>query len=1047
MANNLGIIVAAWLWHLWSLLRSLASFTTLKPKLPLSSSQSELETGLYSRIDRKQLRKHPDRAHLPRTESPPPSSSSLRNFRFTFEASPSQQSSAPQKVFLPHPSLELKKKPSRRGTRSRESIERKRLRRIARVSDFSPPPEIHVEDWSASNDKGDAQSDVESKPLRIFVFGSGLNSAAPPLDTPHPVPSVIITPSTPTEENASRRSSGLSFMSSMPSTDTATNTVLPANETSSSSDILRNLGQARGYDVPAPATESPFEPVEPETSTESADCCHTARVSVHLSDDSSTSGSAKDNKSLKEGQFVFSDSLTKIAFGPPQRSPADYSLMDQTQAAIAVSNWEEPSFQISSSSTPRLGNRPVEDKEAKPDADPKPVLINRYSLGSRNSVYEDMLPRNPSVLADDDNHNPDSSLGVGGQARYSVLPYPDIFDFDMYTGDLHASMAAFGISPGDNLVDELAVEAYKRLSRLDGTSESIATSHAHTQMGHIEGDFNRGDHHHRHLPSTDISVGGGSPPPGARSPTLTKFRFSLPIIGIGIGIGMEDIQTRDSVEDAFAHSTPTASFVDASGTRTLTSEGRLKLAGDHDIEYSCEDAFARATATASTRRGEYAMSAQFRFPITAPSNYMTPPATMAGRKAPDEGHSSESSPGGVSSTRGSGSNRAVARALSLTESFGNSNKSLSHRDSAKNPSLPSTASSPSKDQGSAQWQSDSRTGDQHRSVQLDNEIKRYQDRYRHPAYSRSPPLPGKAFSTSSSYSSESKYQDSVSGSLSRDSVPLPLPNTSATLPRSSSLSLSSSATVTAFASSTTAMRADSGRKESPPAEVGVHENRSSADSRSPPTVAATVGHGESPGEKGVRRVPLFRLPKTRRPLKVVDSNEIFNAGNSGGGGGDSTAFGDLDPEGGVDSGGSGNVKSRLQQQKQTVVGGPVSDAVRSIMRKVSMKKKLNSGLSKSVDFKVRENERMNKGHWDWERDHDTIVAGGGASGSALASGLKRSATVTRRRAGSAATATSGRTINLLREVNRQEEERRAGILSSNDTMNDVTLESVRVAVD
>ncbi|RXW19807.1 hypothetical protein EST38_g6046 [Candolleomyces aberdarensis] len=1057
MANNLGIIVGAWLWHLWTLLRSLASFATLKPKLPFSSSQPELETGLYSsRADRKQPRKHPDRVHLPRTGSPPPSSS-LQNFRFTFEASPSQQSSAPpQKEFLPHPSLELKTKPSRRGKRSRESMERKRLRRIARVSDFSPPPEIHVEDWSVLNGKCDAQSDSERKPPRIFVFGSGLNSAAPPLDAPYPVPSVIITPSTPSEENASRRSSGLSFTSSLKSssTDATTNTVLPANETPSSSEILRDLGHVRGSDSPAPTTESPFETVEAETSSEPEHFCHTARLSVHLSDDSSASGSVKDTKSPEEGRFVFSDSLTKIAFGPSQQSPtispADYGFMDQPQVAIVVSHWEDPSFQISSSSTPRLGDRPGADKEAQPDADAKPVLINRHSqsLGSRNSVY-DMLPRNPSVPVDDDNHDPDLSLGVDGQARYSVLPYPDIFDFDMYTGDLHASMAAFGISPGDDLVDELAVEAYKRLSRPNGTSESIATSHAHTQMKDSEGnDSISRDYHHRHLPSTsDSSVGGGPPPPsGVRPPTLTHFRFSLPIIGIGIG--MEDIQTRDSVEDAFARSTPMASFVDSSGTRTIMSEGRLKLADDHDIEYSCEDAIARATAaTAATRRGEYAISAQFQFPISAPSISRTPPATVTVRKASDEDLSSESSPDVFSSTRGSGANRVVARASSLTESFSNNNKSPSHRDSAKNPSLPSTAPSPSKDQVFTQRRSDSRTGDQHRSAQLDNEIKRYEDHYRHPAYSRSPPLPGKAFSTSSSYSSESKYQDSVSGSLSRDSVPLPPPTSSTTLPRSSSLSLSSSETVTALVSSSTAMRADSGRKGSPPAEVGVHENRSLADSRSLPTVVTTVGQSESPGERGVRRVPLFRLPKTRRPLKVVNSNEIFNAGNSGGGGGGGpTAEGDLD-SGGVDSGGSGNIKNRLQQQKQVVVGGPVSDAVRGMIRKVSMKRKLNYGLSKSVDLKVLENERVDQGHWNSEHDHDTIVAGGSASGSARVGGLKRSATVTRRRAGSTATTTSGRTINLLREVNRQEEKRRAGILSSSDTMNNMTLESVRVAVD
>ena len=93
-----------------------------------------------------------------------------------------------------------------------------------------------------------------------------------------------------------------------------------------------------------------------------------------------------------------------------------------------------------------------------------------------------------------------------------------------------------------------------------------------------------------------------------------------------IGIGMEDIQTRDSVEDAFAHSTPMASFLDAgvTGNRTIVSGGRLKLAEDHGIEYSCEDAIAAATATA--KRGEYAISAQFRFPIPAPSISTTPPA-------------------------------------------------------------------------------------------------------------------------------------------------------------------------------------------------------------------------------------------------------------------------------------------------------------------------------------------------------------------------------------------------------------------------------------
>ena len=95
MANNLGILVAAWLWNLWSLVRSFSSLTARKPKLPLSSSQPELETGLYSpRTNGKQQRQPPGtlRAHPPKADTIPPSSSNLQNFRFTFEASPSQQS-------------------------------------------------------------------------------------------------------------------------------------------------------------------------------------------------------------------------------------------------------------------------------------------------------------------------------------------------------------------------------------------------------------------------------------------------------------------------------------------------------------------------------------------------------------------------------------------------------------------------------------------------------------------------------------------------------------------------------------------------------------------------------------------------------------------------------------------------------------------------------------------------------------------------------------------------------------------------------------------
>jgi hypothetical protein len=243
------------------------------------------------------------------------------------------------------------------------------------------------------------------------------------------------------------------------------------------------------------------------------------------------------------------------------------------------------------------------------------------------------------------------------------------------------------------------------------------------------------------------------------------------------------------------------------------------------------------------------------------------------------------------------------------------------------------------------------------------------------------------------------------------------------------------------------MRGNGGRKRPPPVDVGVHENenQSSLDSE----LAATVGHGELPGERGVGRVPTLRRRTTiRGPFRVVNSNEIAKPSNSGGG--RSTVEEDLDPGGGGGGGGAGdgagrggsiNIKERLQQKQ--VPGGPrsVSGAMRSMMRKVSLKRKIDSGLSKSVDSMGWENEKVNQGNFAFVHDQDTPVRGAGVGG------LKRTPTLSRRRSGGPAKTTSGRTINLLREVNRQEEQRRAGIFPSSDTMNNMTLGSVYALVN
>ncbi|KAJ2918169.1 hypothetical protein MD484_g2273, partial [Candolleomyces efflorescens] len=1060
MANNLGILVAAWLWNLWSLVRSFSSLTARKPKLPLSSSQPELETGLYSpRTNGKQQRQPPGtlRAHPPKADTIPPSSSNLQNFRFTFEASPSQQSFAQRKEFLPHPSLELKTKPARRSKRSRESVERRRLRRGARVPDFTPPPEIFVEDWSLTHDKKEGDSEETNRPPPIFVFGPSSHQTV----TPYPVPSVIITPSTPSEENASRINSGPSFTTSSTNSSSAeTTSVAPANltsETPSSSEILRGLRDES--DAPSLIVGSSPETAEAESSsTETADFCQTARVSIHLSDDSS-SVSAKDVKSPKEGQFVFSDSLTKIAFGPSQQSPVisppNLDLVDQPQVAVvAVSDWEAPSFHPILSSTPRLGDRPVEDDNEIPLADVKALLVDRYSrsFGSRNS--------GSALVEAEDDHGLDfshtSDGGGYGGASHSVLPYPEIFDFDMYT-DFRASMAVFGISSGDDL-DELAMAAFKRLSGLTNNRPpgTMAASRA-TQTLVRESEGQSMDHHiHRHPPLTPdkFSVDRESPSPsGVRPPTLTKFRFSLPI-------GVEDIQTRDSVEDAFAHSTPMASLLlDNRSTRAILSGGRAKGADDRPIEYSCEDAISAATSTVTAtaaKRGEYDISSQFRFPIPASSISRAPPAGKKVLEQPPSLDSSpESSPDVFSSAR---SSRARARVSSFTESLSNHDKTPSRRVrvGSKNSSLPVSATPPpAANSGSKQDKSYSRKSG-YSSVQLDSEIKRYQDHYRHPAYSRSPPIPGGASSNSSSLSSESRYQDSLAGSVGRDSVvPLRLPPvspstpvkslrtypTTSMIPRRLPSSPSYSATAAALvaSSSTTTTRANSGRKKPPPVDVGAHEagNQDTPDSE----LAATVGHGdpESPGESGVRRIPTLRRQTTRGPLRVVNSNELVKGANSGGDG--STA--ERDAGSGAVGGGAGlgrgwsaNIKERLQQQKPVAAGAAsASSAVRSMMRKVSMKKKINSGLSKSADY-IAQDGKVDQGKTVFRQDQDTPVR------VARVGTLKRTPTLSRRKAVSPAKTSSGRNMNLLREVNRQEEQRRAGIFPSSDTMNNMTLESV-----
>ncbi|KAJ3513363.1 hypothetical protein NMY22_g15060 [Coprinellus aureogranulatus] len=271
--------VISWFWRFWSLLRSFAVFTKRRPPLPRSASQPELEKGLFT--FGATASKGPPATK--RSSGDPPLQSQDHSalpghpldYRFTFEKRPSATSGDPPHNAVPsdsHAAVRSKPRHPRRHKSSRESIERRRQRRAGRVPDFVPPPEIHIEDWSDNTITSTASQ-------QLLPFWQFPEFQLGPL-TKNTVPFVIITPSTPSEENTSAM-------------------------------------QSFSMTLSTPVEAKPSPPPSPGLPETSLECDHVAQVF------GSSSGSDESTPSLEQypapdgirSSFSFTDSLLEAAFG------------------------------------------------------------------------------------------------------------------------------------------------------------------------------------------------------------------------------------------------------------------------------------------------------------------------------------------------------------------------------------------------------------------------------------------------------------------------------------------------------------------------------------------------------------------------------------------------------------------------------------------------------------------------------------------------------------------------------------------------------------
>lgn len=395
MAPNWTLNVISWFWRVFYLLRSLSVYWKPRPELPMSASNIELENGLFYKMVANSSREHfhPSKTHHETDHT----SASPKSFQFHFQeptrstSDTSQRSTESQRQeFLAHPSPRATPRSPRRK-RSRESAERRRQRRNGQFLNFNPPPEIYIEDWSES------LSEMQPKAVPIGPHLDMKHGYPPPSPT---VPCVIITPSTPSEENTSRFTLhpnspfviAKSPLNSPPPTSSPVLQSSPPVGDSSSTVVA----------LPSPLDSPPSSEIY---------CNHTAEIVMQSSEDSGGSENAKETSQQQRG-FAFSDSLADIVFKALMASNEGSTTVELSSVPHVTA--ADP-FQPPHMSTPRLGS-----DSSSPD----------MTLGSL--IYDDSLPVN----------TPGSS-----SQRRSALPYPEVFDLDMYAADVRASMAAFGTLP------------------------------------------------------------------------------------------------------------------------------------------------------------------------------------------------------------------------------------------------------------------------------------------------------------------------------------------------------------------------------------------------------------------------------------------------------------------------------------------------------------------------------------------------------------------------------------------------------------------------
>lgn len=283
-------------------------------------------------------------------------------------------------------SIQSKPKLPRRTKRSRESIERRRQRRVGRVPDFVPPPEIYIEDWSDNQTTTTSQF-LPSWQLPEFQLSSRSRDQ---------VPFVIITPSTPSVEGAG---------------------------------VLHDLDMV-SPSVPAPKPSPPRTASLPQATPL---CDQIAQVLAPDGSEESTPSLDNDNGHHTE-DFTFTESLQAAAFGKQEVKVVSLDLAPEPPAVTEVSL---PLDHLPVLPPPLIGEL---DDTFQPNSNSTPRKDGSQPEAAHDSLFDDALALNYQGLEFPlaDPLDPDFSA-----------PYTDIFDLDMYA-DLRASMAALGIYPASD---------------------------------------------------------------------------------------------------------------------------------------------------------------------------------------------------------------------------------------------------------------------------------------------------------------------------------------------------------------------------------------------------------------------------------------------------------------------------------------------------------------------------------------------------------------------------------------------------------------------